>query len=332
MYAYFDIKNLSSFTASATNPLFDDCCRMLRNHFDLEFNFTKDELAVKAEENPTIKSWLTTMTQGIKGSISYLKGDIFPPRPLKANVYKKFNHEQLMAVYLIDDPRIATIKENGCIMYAAVGEEVEVLSSLLKDSDYQFHKSFELRRMSNWDELNSLITPTTDIIIVDQYCLSDPSVYNNNIYALLPMLCQKVKNSVTNITIFTMPKSYNKTDRTSFEPKWDEIRTIIKRNVKCITGQDPNVTFVLSSDMKEHDRTIFTNYQYVSSGDSINIFDSQWRVISHGRHLGVYSHAHRDHLQAMNSFISDMQSLIDKVKRCNMDNIKFDKTSCFLKF
>ena len=332
MQAYFDIENLSSFTKSSAKAQFDDCNRMLRGHFDLKFNFTKKDLEEKAKENPAILSWLTTMTQGFKGSISYSQGEPFPPHPLKSNTHKSFDLEQLMSIYLINDPRIAKIKENGCIMYAPIGEEVEVLSSLFKDSDYQFQKSFELRKMTGWSDLDGLITPTSDIIIADQYCLSDPNVYENNIYTLLSVLCQKVNNVMTNIIIFTQPSNYDRVNKYTFEPDWANIRAAIKRKVKSTTGMEPKVTFVLASDMGEHDRTVFTNYQYLVPGDTINLFDSQWRVISHGRHLGVYSLAHRDHPQAMRNFIADMQAIIDKIKTRNPEQIKFDKESLFLNF
>lgn len=332
MHAYFDIENLSSFTKSSAKSQFADCNRMLRGHFDLHFNFTKNDLEQEAKVNPAILPWLTTMTQGVKGNISYLDGEPYTPRPLKSNTYKAYDKEHLSAVYLINDPRIATIKANGCILYGGVGEEVDVLSTLFKDNDYQFQKSLEIRKMTGWDNLNPYIMPATDIIIVDQYCLSDNNIYEYNIYKLVEVLCQHIRNASVNIIIFTLPESHDRIRNVNFVPTWGDIRASIKRKVKAITGQDPNVTFVLSRALEEHDRTIFTNYQYLVSGDTINIFDSQWNVISHGRHFGIYSLAHTDHLQAMKSFLDDMQDAIDKIKGLNQDNIKYDKESCYLNF
>lgn len=332
MHAYFDIENLSSFTRASAKAQFADCNRMLRGHFDIHFNFTKKDLEQEATNNPAIMPWLTTMTQGVKGSISYLGDESYPPRPLKTNTHKSFDRERLSAVYLINDPRIATIKANGCILYGGVGEEVDVLSTLFKDDDYQFQKSLEIRKMTGWDNLNPYIMPTSDIIIVDQYCLSDDNIYEYNIYKLIEVLCQQIRNASVNIIIFTLPESHDRIRNVDFIPAWGDIRAAIKRKVKSITGLDPKVTFVLSRTLEEHDRTIFTNYQYLVSGDTINIFDSQWNVISHGRHLGIYSMAHTDHLQAMKSFLDDMQTSIDKIKGINQDNIKYDKESCFLTF
>ena len=332
MRAYFDIENLSSFAKSSAKAQFADCNRMLRGHFDLYFNFTKQELEEEAKNNPAILSWITTMTQGVRGTISYIEGDHYPPRPLKSNTHKSFDREHLSAVYLINDPRIATFKANGCVLYGGKGEEVEVLSSLFKDDDYQFQKSLEIRRMTGWDNLNPYMMPATDVIIVDQYCLSDDTIYEYNIYRFIEILSQKIRNASLNIIIFTLPECHNRSSNVDFIPAWGEIKAAIKRKVKAITGQDPKVTFVLSRTLEEHDRTIFTNYQYFVSGDTINLFDSGWNVISRGRHFGIYSLAHRDHLAAMKNFLDDMQTAINKTKALNPDSIKFDKESLFLSF
>ncbi len=332
MIAYFDIENLSSYTKSSGKALFDDCNRMIKGQFDLVFNFTKEELQAESKNNPAIMMWITQMTQGFKGKISYSNGNIFPMRPLKSNTHKSFNREQLSAAYLINDPRIANIKENGCILYSGVGQEVEVLSSLFKDEDYQFQKNLEIRKMTSWNNLDPYMMPATDIIIVDQYCLSDDTIYENNIYSLIDVLCKKIKNSAINITVLTLPSNYDRNTKITFYPDWNKIKDTIKKRVKCITGIEPKVTFVLSKNLDEHDRTIFTNYQYFVSGDTINYFDSNNKLISDGRYFYINSAAHRDHLEAMSSFIVDMQAIINNVKRLNADNIKFDKESCFLSF
>ncbi len=332
MIAYFDIENLSSYTKSSGKDLFEDCNRMIKGQFDLIFNFTKEELQMESKNNPSIMMWITQMTQGIKGKISFSNGIVFPVRPLKSNIHKSFNREQLTAAYLINDPRITSIKENGCILYSGVGEEVEVLSSLFKDEDYQFQKDLEIRKMTSWNNLDPYMMPATDIIIVDQYCFSDDTLYENNIYSLIDVLCQKINNSAINITVLTLPSNYDRNSHISFTPDWAAIKTAIKRKVKSTTGIEPKVTFVLSKTLEEHDRTIFTNYQYFVSGDTINYFNSKNELISNGRHFSIKSLARRDHLEAMNSFIDDMQAIINNVKRLNADNIKFDKESCFLSF
>lgn len=301
---------------------------MLKTHFDIKFNFPKNKML----EYPELMPWIASMTQGTKGTVDFLDANVYPPRPLKSNSHKSFDKEHLSAVYLLNDERMGSIMSNGTIMYAGLGTEVDVLSSLIRDEDYGFEKEFQVKEMKNWDVIDEHITPTTDIIVVDQYIFSDDNVYEYNIYALLTKLCQKVRNASVNITIFTLPSNYNRIAKYEFTPDWSTIKTKIKQLVKKITGQDPKVTFVLSRTMEEHDRTVFTNYQYLVSGDTFNYFDSQWRIITKGRFLRIESSAHKDHYAAAMNFIDDMQHIVDDVKGKNPDGIKFDKESCYLKF
>lgn len=324
MLAFFDIENLSSFVRSSKKERFEDCCRMLKMQFDLIFNFPKDRI----REYPEIMVWITTMTQGAKGKTSYNDNIVFPPRPLKSNTHKTFSIEQLSAIYLINDERIGLMMNLGVIMYAGVGCEVETLSTLFKDSDYGFFKELPIKKIHGWDDIfDRQALPTTDIIIQDRYILSDETLYEPNLYSLIGKLCQKVQNASVNIIIFSL-HSYN-----SYTPDCGAIRSKIKSIVKRITSQEPKVTFILQRDMrKQHDRIIFTNYQYISSGDSFNYFDSHGHIITGGDSLKIQSVAHRDNFSNAMDFIHKLQSIINKLKVKNSDCILFDKSSCYLTF
>ena len=239
-------------------------------------------------------------------------------------MHKAFDKDQLSAVYLLSDERIGAIKSFGCLLLADVGDEVDVLSSLFHE-DYQYDKSIEIRTMKGWEDLQPYITPLTDVIIVDQYCFSDDTLYERNIQSLLAVLCSRSKMA-TNIIIFTRPCFRG------FTPRWNAIKETIKKNVKAITNTPPKVTFVLSSNMHEHDRTIFTNYKYFVSGDSLNYFNSKGNVISRGRYFEMHSLAKRDSYKAMANFIEDMQQIINHVNTNNRDNIVGDKVSLYLHF
>ena len=329
MLAYFDIENLTSYVGSSAATKFADCNRMLRHHFDLYFNFPKELI----KDNDDIKKWITVMTDGTSSmDVVFLK-EVFPPRPLKANSHREFDRNHLSAVYLLNDERMEMLMSKGALLYSGVGKEVDVLSSLIRDDvDYGFVKQLEVKKMKNWDNLDSHMTPATDVIIVDQYLFSDDSIYENNAYTLIAKVCQRIRNTPVNIVFFTPPDFYNRTTKITFTPNWGIIKSSIKQKVKSVTGQDPKITFVFSRNLEEHDRTIFTNYQYLVSGDSFNYFDSQWRIITNGRYLNLHSVAHRDHYATAMNFIADMQVILDDVKRLSSDNIKYDKESYYLKF
>lgn len=329
MYAYFDIENLTSFVKSSANERFADCNRMLKTHFDIKFNFPKKHML----NYPELMPWVTSMTQGAKGSVAFLE-DTFPPRPLKSNTHRDFDRVHLSAVYLLNDEKMDMLMNRGEMLYAGVGSEVEVLSSLIRDdTDYGFVKQLEVRKMTGWASLDPHVMPTTDIIVVDQYLFSDDSIYASNVYSMIARLCRRINNAPVNIIFFTPHEFYNKTTKCTFTPQWGEVLSNIKKSVKAVTGFAPFVTAVFSSNLGEHDRTIFTNYQYLFSGDSYNYFDSSNKVITRGRFLDIKSIAHKEHFEAAFNFIQDMNAVLSNVISLrNPDSIKGDKKSLYLNF
>ncbi len=329
MELYIDKDNLCSMVSSGDNPMFSDCTRMLKNKFDLKFNFKKEEI----KDDEKVKKWITLMTDGFKGTVSYLES-YFPERPLKSNTCKTFNKEQLSAVYLIDDEKIETLIGMGCFLFARKGNEIEVLSHLIiKDSDYSFDKKIPIKSLKRWSCFDDFLSPCSDIILIDQYILSDQDIYNNNIYSLVKTLAKFANRVKLNIVIVTIKEHYNSRTKTTFIPNWDSIKSNIKSSVKSISNVDPNVTFVLSpADLKEHDRTIFTNYKRIYSGDSFNYFNSSWDVITSGREVHFCSLADKDNYELGFNLINDVQKIINEIGNRNTDLIKGDKESNYLNF
>ena len=330
MLAYFDIENLSSYVSSSASSKFADCNRMLRHHFDIHFNFPKEEL----KKYPDIMSWITVMNDGVSGKDPVFSSTVFPPRPLKSNTHKDFDKIHLSAVYLLNDEKMGMLMNRGEILYAGVGTEVDVLSSLIRDdTDYGFVKQLEVRKMTGWTSLDPHVMPTTDIIVVDQYLFSDDSIYASNVYRMIARLCKRINNAPVNIVFFTPHEFYNKSTKCTFTPQWGEVLSDIKKSVKAVTGFAPFVTAVFSSNLGEHDRTIFTNYQYLFSGDTYNYFDSSNNVVTRGRFLDIKSIAHREHFEAAFNFIQDMNAVLSNVISLrNPDSIKGDKKSLYLDF
>lgn len=324
MDIYIDKANLKSYVSSSTNAAFADCNRMLTYKFDLKFTFPKEDIT----NDDDIRQWITIMNDGFNGTISWNVNH--PTRPLKFNSHVCFNREQLSSVYLVDDERIQQLKEYGLLLYGGVGSEIELLSSLILTPDYGFVKQLPIKDLSNWNDLHKYTSPCSDIILVDQFIFSFPELYDVNVCALINEICSHAKNAKVNIVIMTLPRCYDKRTKLPFEPNWTEIRNRIKQGVKV--GKEPNVTFVLSSNFGEHDRTIFTNYKSVESGDTFNYFDSAMKVISSGRHLEVFSLADREFYNNSMRFVNDMQVVLDNVKRLNNENIIGDKKSNYLKF
>ena len=107
----------------------------------------------------------------------------------------------------------------------------------------------------------------------------------------------------------------------------------IERQLKERIGEKLKLTFVIIPEgkLKEHDRTIITNYKMFDSGDSFTYFDDRGNNLSHGRWLHVNSHGNREIRELSLQYIRDLQLLIDE-RKGGLNSIIGDKKSNFLKF
>lgn len=332
MRVYIDKQNAISLAQSKTRgaDLYANCIRLLKYHGDLLFQFPKTDI----KDSPELYELIKILTDGIRGEIKWGQA-IFPqPRPLKFNVHKLLHgFAELSAVYLIDDEKAENISKLGLLTIAPIGKELQVLNNLILTEDGQYTITLTPSKMNKWDELSQYISPLSDIILVDQYILSNPDVYEPNLYSLLERICSIVNNGQINIVIFTLPENYLKETKITFVPEFEKVIQNIKQRIKKVTGVNPNVTFILSKDLQEHDRTLFTNMKFYVSGDSFNYFDSQKRIITDGRYLHIHSLGSKDNFDLGWHFIEDMQKIIEKVEtKRNPDLLKGNKECNYLKF
>lgn len=332
MRVYIDKKNALSLAESKRQgaDLYDNCMRMLKFHGDLYFQFPKGDI----KEMPTVMDWIKILTDGIRGDIGWGQ-PIYPqPRPLKANIHKQLHgFSDLSAVYLLDDEKAENVSKLGLLTMAPVGKELQVLSKLILTNDGQYTRTFTPSKMKGWNEIEPCISPLTDIILVDQYILSSPDVYEPNLYTLIEQICSVVQGGQVNIVIFTLPNNYNKSTQTTFTPEFDKIIKEIKQRTQNITRIKANITFVLSSELEEHDRTLFTNMKFYVSGDSFNYFDSQNRIITNGRYLHIHSLGSKENYELGMQFVSDMQNIIINTEsKNNPDLFKGNKECNYLHF
>lgn len=334
MNIYIDKPNLLSVIHSVKNDRYSDCIKMLKNCFSIYFTFSKDDVKkLPNADKVDIMQWLTQMSTGVGNTEEEnVKWESrFPMHPLEVSTW---NSEKLSSVYCLskeNDIKLESTMKKGNLIIACEGEEIETLSSLFFEN-YQFTKDI-FHKITSWNDLESYISPCTDIIISDPYIFSSPELYQQNILSLFRVLGSKIKNSQINIVIFTLRKNYDQSSRTEFEPDWDTIYSKIR---KCSEKHSKfNVTFVTAGKdtLEEHDRTIFTNYKLFSSGDTYNYFNSSGKKITKGRWLHVHSLADKDNEATSKIFIKDMQTIIDTISQKNNETlIKKDKISNFLNF
>lgn len=330
MKAYIEKANAESLAASSSKTMYMDCMRMLKKHCSIDFNFPKEDLKASSE----LMKWFTTFfTDGVGQNSLHFDEPSILPRPLKSNMHKLINTnpKNLSSIYLLDGDDVQRTKDIGTLLIAPVGQEVETLSNLIFE-DGQYNYPIDVTQFKSWNEITTFISPLTDIILVDRFILSDSSLYEANLYTILKELCQYLKAKI-NIVIFTLPEYYDNNTKLTYKPSFDIIRKNIKNKVEQVTGYPPAVTIILSRELEEHDRTLFTNYKTFVSGDSFNYLNSQGELITDGRYLYVSSHVYTNNDKIFEKFYTDMQQLVDKIKqKNNPDLIKGDKESNYLNF
>ena len=331
MRVYFDKKNIASFFASSAHTAFQDCLRMIKSQCDIYFTFPKEIFA-----NPPYNLILNQLSSGRSNSSKPQFIGLFPPRPLKSNIHKDFDRDELTAVYLIEDEKIDTVKRVGAVLIGAPGEEVDTLSNLFYD-DYQYTTSFTPKKdMPSWDVLSSIIQPCSDIIIIDRFLFAEQELIEYNLHSFLKAISNNSVEKKFNLVIFTDPVQQIKVNGRieTFKPDWSKMRSDIISYFKKIDKRSAiNVTIIASREIGEHDRSIFMNYANHSSGDSLNYYDSQGRIITNGRHYTIYSHGLRQNLDNGYCIIEDMQKVINKISAPQKKDAIFGDKQCnFLKF
>lgn len=341
MKVYIDKENLLSLLQSHKDEKFGDCLRMLQKQSDVYFNFSKsDILSIPPEDvqREKIDAFIKELTDGKWKKWQRLEDteNPYPIRPLRGDIY---NAEliDIQAVYLINDPRTDFVKKEGCLLFSPVGEEVKTLSSLILGDDYEFYKPIYIRDLQSWTDTNTYLSPCTDIIFVDRYIFNaDNETLKNNVYSLIAQLAGKAKQKKIKICFVTDK------DDNNCPFNWPEIISNIKESVKKKTKTEPYVTIVkmpkrgLPDKLREHDRTIFTNYKYIYSGDTFSYFGhkktDKTNIISSGRLFTLLSFGNQENQEIGNRFITDIQHLVNEVKKISSYYIEGDKQSNFLIF
>jgi hypothetical protein len=329
MDLYIDKANLNSLISNkATSSLYPDCVKLMKKQLNVFFNFPKSEL----KTNTNLMTWFMTMSQGVGSSNSFTFDSNFPVKPLKSNSAKTFSSEQLSSIYLLDGEGVDKFKNSGAVLIGAVGEEIDVFNKLFfNQDDYLFDKRWKIGGddFKTWGDLKPCSLPLSDIIIIDPYVVSDLHSIKSNLLPYLKCLTDKTRSSV-NIVIYTNRDSC---------VEYSELSSPIRAAVKAITGVKPNFTLVtfiqkrgVPSNQAEHDRTILMNYERIYTGDTINFFDTDGKVITNGREIHYSSLAKDENHRLATTLIEDIQANIKFLENNNPTCIQGDKKSGYLNF
>lgn len=327
MDIYIDRGNLISLFKQKDHRLFPDALKLLKTHLNVQFNFSKEDSLC----DDALRMILPQFTQGVAQDwVMKFSPTIYPDRPLKHTLCH--THPDKQSIFLLDDEDIEKCRRPQGLLIGALGEELDTFDRLfIRNGEYGFERKFKIgsSQFTAWQDLAHLMLPFTDLIILDRYLFSDPARFECNYLELLSMLHTEKKVKV-NIVVFV--------DLETRSVEFDEIKSRTRQKVKEVAGKHPNFTMIETYDRRgvkshaEHDRTIFTNYLRIYSGDSFNYFNPDGTKNTKGREIELSSVAKRENFYLAKDLLNDLQSTIDWLKINNPDSIQGDKVSNFLKF
>lgn len=326
MDLYIDLENINSLIDNRNDDLYNDCLKTMQKQLDVYFNFKKEELM----ENEGLMAWFKYFTSGIgKNNKQIFNANIFPERPLKSNTYIVFDKKQLSAMYLINDDRINVLKEKGAVLVGSPGEEFDVFNQVFfLQRDYKFDKKLKIGspEFKDWQALKDYSSSISDILFIDGFILSDAEAIDFNLIPYLKILAAKAKCKL-NLVLYVNYSNVNVT--------YEDISKKIRSAIESVTGIKPNFTLIKVRDQRgiesyaEHDRTIFTNYLRVYSGDTFNYFKADGTKRTKGREIHYSSFGDSENHMLASELVRGIQDNLDQLPA---DAVEGDKKSNFLNF
>lgn len=326
MNLYIDKENVFSLIENSKQELYADCIKTMQRQMNVIFNFNKNELV----SSEILMAWIKLFTSGVgPTSTQSFNENKFPERPLKSNTHNSFGKEELSSVYLLNDERIEKLAEKGALLIGRPGEELNVFNQVfLFNNDYKFEKKFLIGNdnFKNWTQLEKYSLSVSDILFVDSYILADETLIEHNFLLFLKTLVSKSRCKVNLVLLVNTEK---------IAVTYDEISTKVRKAVSEVTGVNPNFTLIRVRHQRgvtshaEHDRTVFTNYARVYSGDSFNYFGLNGEKITNGRELHISSFGDLENHSISLKLVDDLQRKIDALPESAIEG---DKKSNFLSF
>lgn len=310
MKLYIDKDNVISLMKSKGLPEFFDCANLIRKHLDVQYNFPKEEL----KSDSLLMAWFSTYGQGVMGMQKFVSNefDTFPERPIKSNFYNIGESNILTSIYLLDDEHMCdVIKGKSCILIGKIGEELNVIQSLIMEGTETPAVS-----ISSWKDYLPIL-PLTDIIISDNHYFKDELVYRNNDNEIISYLASIPQNYPVNIIIIT--KEGEVDNRIDLVSEQKQIKELVKK-----ASRSSKSTVTILTTYKSHDRSLITNYYRIKHGSCFHLKENG---IKNDVMTEIKTHALRNNEENSKYLLDVFQEIASNPVR-----LIGDKKSNFLKF
>lgn len=133
-------------------------------------------------------------------------------------------------------------------------------------------KSAQKNGFQSWSDMQKRLLPFTDVLLVDNYILSNDFRIKDNLEKIMIEL-DKASTVSYNFTLVTY--AGDPVNELNIKDSYKRLQDIkIKNKLKA------NISLVITTRLeKEHDRCIIMNYLMIDSGHTFNYFDSRNNVI-----------------------------------------------------
>lgn len=185
------------------------------------------------------------------------------------------------------------------------------LKLLKKRKSLPVRKNVSSEILKGWEGIRKYILPFTDLLITDNYILSDESLIPSNLEKLLTILDQQTPTNY-NLTLF----SFEGRERLKLARAVEILKDIKVRN-----KLKANISLILTNRKFEHDRGIFMNYLRIKPGDSFNLFDSSGNIITHGTDIDFCSMADPDDVNTTKAAFENLDQIISGIDNSRKESI-----------
>jgi hypothetical protein len=262
---------------------------------------------VPSDLNESQLRYITLLTEGRKNSKIKLDPNFKLPYKQKFNEDSFF--QSIFFINVTDENVKKKYLKNNYIPVAFLDDYMKKFKELVfleKPKGKSVRK--KTGNFNSWQELNDYVKHISDIVIADNYLLSDSTLLNSNFYEIIKLFY--TLRSDLNLTIIT----YN---NPKFPFSIEQLKENIRMSLRNDRIKEKFNLILLNSELKEHDRGIFTNFLRIKSGDSFNYFNSKGEIITKGTELDFYSLTSPDYFE-MTKVALD--ALKESSKKTNINN------------
>lgn len=217
------------------------------------------------------------------------------------------------SVYFIDETleNVVKYRKRNDFIFALKEDYRDVFSKMALLNSKKYPDEISVRKnasvgLKNWEQLLEYIISFSDVVISDNYLLSDKALMESNLVRIVELLT-KAKGRSINLIVLSF-EGDKAEERLYCESEIEYLRSSLKKR-----GVESKISIALSTRrLKEHDRGIFTNYLRFTSGDTFNFFLSSGELATKGTDVFISSYCYPHKAQVAETALKSIRKIIEE--------------------